>query len=729
MVKLEKWLICILYLNISLSYCQQPENRIAVLNLEFIGAKVTESDTLTDRLRNELANTKYFTVIEQREMDAIFTEHGFQQTGCISDSCAVKMGRLLNIKQICVGNIVKVDNVYLVTLRMIDTESEVILFTATEECPSSIEQVLSHSMKNLAVKLVGLSKSKVEAGILKGQGDIHLKSEPTSAEIFIDGKKLSEVTPMTIHNMESGEHMLKVVKGDFIGNRVITVIPNDIIQTTISLSRDKGGLKVYSSPAGADIYIENKYYGKTPKVIQEIAVGDYLVFVKKTGYLDATNKINVSPEAFAEVFYELVKPAILSITSQPSNAEVILITSKGKKIGKTPLVKENLYPEKISVEVSAEGYAMERRDITLREADKCEDFFSLKKLPAIVIRSVPVGARVYVNDEYKGISPLTIHGINESKVRISLKKAYFNDWQGEGIFTTTKDQEITATLTRKTAQMAISSNPSGAQIFLSINDKTVEATTPYQWILQCGEYEITLKHPQCKDLRDKVILEEEGTSKTFQLDYKTGTLKITGQPVGSTILINGQITPYSEEGIELSIDNYEVIINHFGYVEKKLTVPIEPEQIYPLDGSLTPKTRTAAVYRSMIFPGFGQHYQEKKVRRFMFPTIFIGAAAASFYYGVIKYNDAVDSYNEIRKRYEKAFSEDEINLLWSQMNNAYDDIQDNKDMRNYFLVTSMAVYFLNVLDALFLPAPYEKNIDFSYIPSNRLLSANIKFSW
>jgi hypothetical protein len=584
-------------------------------------------------------------------------------------------------------------------------------------------------MKNLAAKVVSLSKSKVEAGILRGQGDIYLKSEPTSAEVFIDDKKLSGLTPMTIRNVGSGEHIVKIRKGDFVGSRAITVIPNDLIQTTISLSKDQGGLKVYSSPAGADIYIEGKSDGKTPKVIEGIAVGDYLVFVKKIGYLDAFSKVYVNPEAFAEVFFELVKPATLSITSQPSHAEVTLITSRGKKIGKTPLVKDNLYPEKVSVEVLAEGYEMERRDITLREAGKSEEFFSLKKLPSIVIRSVPVSARVYVNDEYKGVSPLTIYGINGSKVRVNLKNGYFNEWQKDVEFNTTEDQEITATLTSKSAQMAINSNPSGAQILLRINDKTFAGTTPFLGILHCGEYEMTLKHPQCKDFPDHVILEEGGTSKTFELSYKTGTLEITGQPKGSTVLINGQITPYSEKGVELPVNNYEVEINHSGYMKKKSTVPIEPEQVYSLNGSLAPKTKPAAVYRSMIFPGFGQYYQEKKVRRYIYPAIFIGAAAASFYCGVIKYNDAVDNYNEIKEKYQKAFSEDEINLLWSQMSDAYDNIQNNKDLGNYFFATSVAVYFLNVLDALILPAPYEKKIDFSYKEGSRLFSAKVKFSW
>lgn len=724
-----KWILCFLFLSFLTSYTQQPENQIAVLNLDPIGATVAESNTLTERLRSELVNTGYFTVIERKEMDEILTEQGFQQSGCTSDACAVEIGRLLNIRRICAGSIGKVGNIYTITLRMIDVETGVILFTVTEDCPCRIEEVLTRSMKNLAVKLADMSRSKLGMAMLKGSGDIYLKTEPTGAEVFIDGKKLSELTPLTIRKVESGEHVIKVVKGDYIGTQVVTVIPNEIAQTTILLSRARGGLKVYSYPAEADIYIENKYQGQTPKVIQEISAGEYLVSVRKAGYLDMTKRVKVSPETFAEVEFTMIKPASLSITSQPTNTEVTLVNSQGQENAKTPLYKENLLPERIYVEVSAPGYETERRYITLREAFKNEEFFNLKKLPTILIRSDPLGARVYVNDEYKGVTPLTIHGMKNTRVRIHLKKVYYDDWEGEMTFSSTGDLEISPELIARKAPIMITSQPEGAQIFLKLENKTTIGTTPYQGTLPCGEYEITLQHPQCQSVTEKVVLDEKGVEQSFKLPYKTGRLKIVGQPKGSTILLNGRVIDFPEEGRDLPIANYEVIVKRSGYHRKKASIQIQADKILTLNGSLKPKTNSGAVMRSLFLPGLGQWYQEKKARTFLYPAFFIGAAAGSYYFRVVQYNESVDNYHAIRTAYQSSFSESQITALRAQMYDAYDDIQSAKDLGIYLIMATGGVWLLNVLDALILPPRYERAWAISLDEEKDRLCLNLKISW
>ncbi len=181
-------MFCI-FLSFSMIYSQQGENQIAVLDLDAIGVTQAESQTLTDRLRSELVNTGAFTVIERGEMNEILTEQGFQQTGCTSDACAVEIGKLLNVQRIVAGSIGKIGAVYTVSLRMIDVESGVIVMTVTEDCPCSIEKVLTTSMKNVARKLAGVSREQAVAGAkLSGEGDIYLKSQPTAAKIFLDGK-------------------------------------------------------------------------------------------------------------------------------------------------------------------------------------------------------------------------------------------------------------------------------------------------------------------------------------------------------------------------------------------------------------------------------------------------------------------------------------------------------------------------------------------------------------
>jgi hypothetical protein len=363
-------------------------NQIAVLNLEAVGVSQNESITMTDRLRSELVNSGAFTVIERSKMDEILQEQGLQQTGCTSDECAVEIGKLLNIRLICAGSIGKVGALYSVSLRMIDVESSKILFTVTEDCRCPVEEVLTSSMKNIADKLVAASKSFViiDTGIKKG--DIYLKSVPSGAQIYINDQLQQERTPATLRNIPAGECLIKVVKGDELGSQAVIVKANEIVELMITLGRGKGGIKIYSTPAEAEIIIGEQSYGVTPKIIRDLPAGDYVVSLRRAGFVEAKCTVKVVPNEFNDVDVTFVKPATLYVTSTPSNAQVVL---QGQSMGKTPLRLDQVNPERVLIEVSLEGYNPERKYLELQGGATANEHFTLsvltKEKPKIVATS------------------------------------------------------------------------------------------------------------------------------------------------------------------------------------------------------------------------------------------------------------------------------------------------------------------------------------------------------
>jgi curli biogenesis system outer membrane secretion channel CsgG len=82
-------------------------------------------------LRSELVKTRAFNVIERKNMEKVLAEHAFQQTGCTTDECAVKLGRMLNVQRLIVGSFGKLLSSYLVTVRVVDVETGSILFSDT----------------------------------------------------------------------------------------------------------------------------------------------------------------------------------------------------------------------------------------------------------------------------------------------------------------------------------------------------------------------------------------------------------------------------------------------------------------------------------------------------------------------------------------------------------------------------------------------------------------------
>lgn len=104
---------------------RSPEERanVAVAELDPRNVSAGEASVVADWLRTELIKTDAFNVIERQSMEKIFAEQGLQQTGCTNSECAVKLGKILNVKSMVVGSYGKLMDSYVVNIRVIDVES------------------------------------------------------------------------------------------------------------------------------------------------------------------------------------------------------------------------------------------------------------------------------------------------------------------------------------------------------------------------------------------------------------------------------------------------------------------------------------------------------------------------------------------------------------------------------------------------------------------------------
>jgi len=56
-------------------------------------------------------------------MDRILAEQAFQQTGCTSSECAVKLGKLLNVHKMVVGEYSVIEKLRFITASLVDVET------------------------------------------------------------------------------------------------------------------------------------------------------------------------------------------------------------------------------------------------------------------------------------------------------------------------------------------------------------------------------------------------------------------------------------------------------------------------------------------------------------------------------------------------------------------------------------------------------------------------------
>jgi len=97
---------------------------IAVMDLQAVGASPAEAQALSDRLREVMLKTGRVKLVERSQIDQVLNEQALQQTGCTSQECAVQVGRLLGVRKLVVGKVVKVsDEVWLLSAILVDVET------------------------------------------------------------------------------------------------------------------------------------------------------------------------------------------------------------------------------------------------------------------------------------------------------------------------------------------------------------------------------------------------------------------------------------------------------------------------------------------------------------------------------------------------------------------------------------------------------------------------------
>lgn len=106
------------------------------------------------------------------------------------------------------------------------------------------------------------------------EGSLYVKSNPSGAKIFLDGKNLGVTTPSKIDHVLIGSHKVTIMMDNHKPeNRTVNIKQDETSTVDVKLS-NMAVMTIKSSPSGAELYIDGKYKGTTPYT-EEMASGDY----------------------------------------------------------------------------------------------------------------------------------------------------------------------------------------------------------------------------------------------------------------------------------------------------------------------------------------------------------------------------------------------------------------------------------------------------------------------
>jgi hypothetical protein len=184
-------------------------------------------------------------------------------------------------------------------------------------------------------------------------------------------------------------------------------------------------------------------------------------------------------------------------------------------------------------------------------------------------------------------------------------------------------------------------------------------------------------------------------------------LRIISNPPGVTVNLDGpyQLTTTTPADITQElVGTYRVKAEKFGYESWNSHITLTPDQPASLRISLSPKTRVKAALRSILLPGWGQFYSDRKGWGYFFAAGSL-VMATGFVLADLHYSNEYDDYLDARKEFEEATSIEEKTDLKQKLDDRQREAYDAQNLRNAAVGIGIAFWAYNVLDNIvFFPS-------------------------
>ncbi|NQU08139.1 MAG: PEGA domain-containing protein, partial [Candidatus Abyssubacteria bacterium] len=224
------------------------------------------------------------------------------------------------------------------------------------------------------------------------------------------------------------------------------------------------------------------------------------------------------------------------------------------------------------------------------------------QMAKLVVDSRPPGARVFLDSEMRGKTPLTLADVASGTHVLAMKLEGYPDYSGETLADTAEplkifhDFEAAKGALIPRGSLSIDSEPPGAEVYI---DGENRGKTPLNMSkLRAAEYSIELRRDGYQTLRKHVTLRRDETlriSLNMVETPKFGGVRISSRPEGAEVLLNGEykgVTPLSL--YRLAIGKYDVLIRKREYIPFRQEIVCEENVTSDIAASLEMTPRFAA---------------------------------------------------------------------------------------------------------------------------------------
>ena len=259
-------------------------------------------------------------------------------------------------------------------------------------------------------------------------GSISITTIPSGAEVYLD-KSFEGITPITLKDITVGFHSIKVIKEGYRNETRSNIYLGAGItkELNIELKPITGSIFVSSTPSGASVYLDNVYMkANTTCMLSKVVVGQHTIKLTKSDYFDFISNVSVSDSSTPTYLHEnLTGYGSIDISSDPSGAKVYL---DGNYTGETtPANISKVALGNHTIKLTKFGYFNATENVSVSVGRTPPVDVNLTGYGSLSIDSDPYGARVYLDGNYTGVTPLYLDKLDEGNHSIRLTKRSYKD--------------------------------------------------------------------------------------------------------------------------------------------------------------------------------------------------------------------------------------------------------------------------------------------------------------
>ena len=272
-----------------------PRSIIAIVHI------ATPNRVLYDFLAGEVEHIlvdKGYRVVDRRELDQIRAERDFQLSWEVDDRTAVSIGRFVGADAIIIGRLDGEGQLLRARLRVLDTETALVIGTASEPFTTSLD--FTETLEDLTnFQTINITSSPSGARVLiydRNNSVVFHGTTPTEANLntFLNTNYLVVLSSEGYQNHEQNiRNVQRRLEPDRIHATLTRVPVQPEVQTTQNIN-------ITSNPLDASVLIYNQagsvvYTGRTPinTSLNTIVNTSYLIVISRDGYVNSEQTIRV----------------------------------------------------------------------------------------------------------------------------------------------------------------------------------------------------------------------------------------------------------------------------------------------------------------------------------------------------------------------------------------------------------------------------------------------------